>query len=268
MDPTHSGDTPFSMKVSEASGTRSFIVHRAPQLAEPTPISMLLSLNALKKEGQHTPMQSSTLELPTYTKESSPFTTYAISRSPDLMPSSLNPIPNLKDNTRRPTTRVARRSKKYSSLSLSPPLRPIAPAETPYSSKPTSSPGNIKKVYVQKACINCKFSHVACDTSRPCLRCIRNGKSASCIDAARKKRGRPSAKQNSSTDDSDTSIDSPTKLSPIRLLGPNDGGIPDFSLLNTPSGPNSIETIYKKSSLRAILLYPADLDKKSPYPSA
>ncbi|KAJ3078407.1 hypothetical protein HK102_004530 [Quaeritorhiza haematococci] len=47
------------------------------------------------------------------------------------------------------------------------------------------------KVYVHKACVNCKNSHVACDAGRPCQRCIRMGKADSCHDAERKKRGRP-----------------------------------------------------------------------------
>jgi hypothetical protein len=47
------------------------------------------------------------------------------------------------------------------------------------------------KVYVLKACVNCKLSHVACDVNRPCHRCVRLGKGDSCIDAERKKRGRP-----------------------------------------------------------------------------
>ncbi|KAI8851173.1 hypothetical protein BC829DRAFT_128116 [Chytridium lagenaria] len=47
------------------------------------------------------------------------------------------------------------------------------------------------KVYVHKACINCKVSHVACDVGRPCSRCVRLGKADTCVDAERKKRGRP-----------------------------------------------------------------------------
>ncbi|KAL7752581.1 arp2/3 complex subunit [Sorochytrium milnesiophthora] len=48
-----------------------------------------------------------------------------------------------------------------------------------------------KKMYVLKACVNCKLSHVACNATRPCQRCIRLGKQATCVDAERKKRGRP-----------------------------------------------------------------------------
>ncbi|KAJ3408411.1 hypothetical protein HDV05_004985 [Chytridiales sp. JEL 0842] len=48
------------------------------------------------------------------------------------------------------------------------------------------------KSYVHKACKNCKTSHVACDIGRPCQRCIRLDKADSCVDAERKKRGRPS----------------------------------------------------------------------------
>ncbi|KAJ3179470.1 hypothetical protein HDU85_004880 [Gaertneriomyces sp. JEL0708] len=50
-----------------------------------------------------------------------------------------------------------------------------------------------KKDYVHKACVNCKVSHVACDVNRPCQRCIRLGKATTCIDAERKKRGRPTS---------------------------------------------------------------------------
>ncbi|KAH8556360.1 hypothetical protein BGW37DRAFT_524577 [Umbelopsis sp. PMI_123] len=42
-----------------------------------------------------------------------------------------------------------------------------------------------------KACASCKASHVACDAGRPCQRCIRLGKVDTCVDATRKKRGRP-----------------------------------------------------------------------------
>ncbi|KAG0188527.1 hypothetical protein DFQ28_004734 [Apophysomyces sp. BC1034] len=46
-------------------------------------------------------------------------------------------------------------------------------------------------VYVRKACVGCKASHVACDAQRPCIRCIRLNKACECVDAERKKRGRP-----------------------------------------------------------------------------
>ncbi|KAI9190301.1 hypothetical protein H9P43_001735 [Blastocladiella emersonii ATCC 22665] len=42
-----------------------------------------------------------------------------------------------------------------------------------------------------KACVHCKASHVGCDANRPCERCVRNGKADTCVDATRKKRGRP-----------------------------------------------------------------------------
>jgi hypothetical protein len=42
-----------------------------------------------------------------------------------------------------------------------------------------------------KACVTCKTSHVACDSGRPCARCVRLGKANGCRDADRKKRGRP-----------------------------------------------------------------------------
>lgn len=47
------------------------------------------------------------------------------------------------------------------------------------------------QVYVRKACVSCKQSHVACDVQRPCARCVRLNKADTCVDAERKKRGRP-----------------------------------------------------------------------------
>ncbi|ORZ13571.1 hypothetical protein BCR42DRAFT_393984 [Absidia repens] len=47
------------------------------------------------------------------------------------------------------------------------------------------------QIYVRKACVSCKQSHVACDVQRPCSRCVRLNKTESCVDAERKKRGRP-----------------------------------------------------------------------------
>ncbi|TPX65950.1 hypothetical protein SpCBS45565_g04788 [Spizellomyces sp. 'palustris'] len=61
-------------------------------------------------------------------------------------------------------------------------VRPLTPRESHHSRG---------KGYVHKACVNCKVSHVACDVGRPCQRCVRSGKSDSCIDAERKRRGRP-----------------------------------------------------------------------------
>ncbi|KAF7729982.1 hypothetical protein EC973_003395 [Apophysomyces ossiformis] len=55
----------------------------------------------------------------------------------------------------------------------------------------TSGEMNQGMVYVRKACVGCKASHVACDAQRPCIRCIRLNKACECVDAERKKRGRP-----------------------------------------------------------------------------
>ncbi|KAI8368828.1 hypothetical protein EDC96DRAFT_543235 [Choanephora cucurbitarum] len=51
--------------------------------------------------------------------------------------------------------------------------------------------GQSSQVYVRKACVSCKQSHVACDVQRPCARCVRLNKADTCVDAERKKRGRP-----------------------------------------------------------------------------
>lgn len=38
------------------------------------------------------------------------------------------------------------------------------------------------------ACLHCRSSHVACDNSRPCTKCVRSGKGSECTDTAPKKR--------------------------------------------------------------------------------
>ncbi|CAD6564002.1 MAG: hypothetical protein ASARMPRED_002632 [Alectoria sarmentosa] len=47
------------------------------------------------------------------------------------------------------------------------------------------------KAHVPSACVNCKKKHLACETKRPCSRCVQTGKEASCVDVQHKKRGRP-----------------------------------------------------------------------------
>ncbi|KAF7721858.1 hypothetical protein EC973_004066 [Apophysomyces ossiformis] len=47
--------------------------------------------------------------------------------------------------------------------------------------------------------INCKKSHLACDVSRPCKRCVSLGKADTCQDVKHKKRGRPKRSGQSSS---------------------------------------------------------------------
>ncbi|KAI7879470.1 hypothetical protein K492DRAFT_208247 [Lichtheimia hyalospora FSU 10163] len=65
-------------------------------------------------------------------------------------------------------------------------------------------PPNRSKPHVQRACINCRRAHLACDTERPCRRCVSLGKQDGCYDIDHKKRGRPKLKPNNSK------IDRPT----------------------------------------------------------
>ncbi|KAI8910996.1 hypothetical protein EDD86DRAFT_246342 [Gorgonomyces haynaldii] len=89
-------------------------------------------------------------------------------------------IPGLDYNT------LAAASTLATALQQRPPMIP-----PPAQSKKKEGESN-RKQYVHKACVNCKASHVGCDASRPCKRCVRLNKEDSCIDAERKKRGRPS----------------------------------------------------------------------------
>ncbi|CAM0140471.1 hypothetical protein VKS41_006489 [Umbelopsis sp. WA50703] len=67
--------------------------------------------------------------------------------------------------------------------------RPYSPRKQSSASEDAES--SRPKVYVLKACVSCKASHVACDIARPCQRCVRLNKADTCVDAERKKRGRP-----------------------------------------------------------------------------
>ncbi|KAJ1648959.1 hypothetical protein IWQ61_009805, partial [Dispira simplex] len=82
------------------------------------------------------------------------------------------------------------------------PLPPAKPHKSTKSALPSSSgSGNVRtgttraKLYVPKACVNCRQSKVACETRRPCQRCVRMNKADTCVDAVSKRRGRPGASQ-------------------------------------------------------------------------
>ncbi|MCJ1468019.1 hypothetical protein MMC07_006645 [Pseudocyphellaria aurata] len=51
------------------------------------------------------------------------------------------------------------------------------------------------KAHVPSACVNCKRKHLACETRRPCNRCVQTGKESTCVDVQHKKRGRPRLKE-------------------------------------------------------------------------
>ncbi|RCI05879.1 hypothetical protein CU098_012480 [Rhizopus stolonifer] len=73
-----------------------------------------------------------------------------------------------------------------------PPMPSLSASTSSTSSLSSSTDrGQTNQVYVRKACVSCKQSHVACDVQRPCARCVRLNKADTCVDAERKKRGRP-----------------------------------------------------------------------------
>lgn len=72
------------------------------------------------------------------------------------------------------------------------------------------------KAHVPSACVNCKRKHLACETRRPCNRCVQTGKEvrfpkvtttratnnilqATCVDVQHKKRGRPRLREEESS---------------------------------------------------------------------
>jgi hypothetical protein len=53
--------------------------------------------------------------------------------------------------------------------------------------KPVKAGLGNRKPYVKRACTNCKSAHTACDSERPCQRCVSLGLEESCVDSERKK---------------------------------------------------------------------------------
>ncbi|RKP37213.1 hypothetical protein BJ085DRAFT_31252 [Dimargaris cristalligena] len=67
------------------------------------------------------------------------------------------------------------------------------------------------KLYVSKACINCRNSKVACDNDRPCARCIKHNKASTCRDAVSKRRGRPGGTQSTHAAVAPPNLDDPSR---------------------------------------------------------
>ncbi|MCJ1265095.1 hypothetical protein MMC22_004970 [Lobaria immixta] len=65
------------------------------------------------------------------------------------------------------------------------------------------------KAHVPSACVNCKRKHLACETRRPCNRCVQTGKESTCVDVQHKKRGRPRLREEDSTREVDFGRDYP-----------------------------------------------------------
>ncbi|BFZ58807.1 hypothetical protein PYCC9005_005872 [Savitreella phatthalungensis] len=99
------------------------------------------------------------------------------------------------------------------------------------------------KAHVASACVNCKRAHLACDSQRPCHRCISIGKADQCFDVAHKRRGRPRTKEGSGSMSAAGTIivasstgnnsNRPATRSPSYDLG----NVYSQSLPNGPGGP-------------------------------
>lgn len=84
-------------------------------------------------------------------------------------------------------------SRRSSDPGLPTPPTLATPAPIPSPSTTTLSTG--RKKHVSAACSNCRAAHAACDTVRPCERCVRLGKQESCMTPVHRKRGRKSVKR-------------------------------------------------------------------------
>lgn len=76
--------------------------------------------------------------------------------------------------------------------------------------------------YTKRACVNCRIAHAACDSGRPCKRCLLLGKTATCTDANRKRaRKRTLGELDETSLSSDNGFDTffPNMTDYIPLLG-------------------------------------------------
>ncbi|GAB5360357.1 hypothetical protein AAMO2058_000620600 [Amorphochlora amoebiformis] len=72
-------------------------------------------------------------------------------------------------------------------------LQPLAQLKVPSSFQDIKSglaAANRPDNRVKRSCINCKLAKTRCDNERPCRRCLRTGREATCVDSVHKKRGR------------------------------------------------------------------------------
>ena len=70
---------------------------------------------------------------------------------------------------------------------------------------------------VSKACYNCSISKTKCDNNRPCGRCVRTDRTATCSDPVRKRRGRKRPFEDAAPPVSATPLVTATKVEPAPL---------------------------------------------------
>eukprot|EP00465_Bigelowiella_longifila_P015600 CAMPEP_0185255894 /NCGR_PEP_ID=MMETSP1359-20130426/4957_1 /TAXON_ID=552665 /ORGANISM="Bigelowiella longifila, Strain CCMP242" /LENGTH=429 /DNA_ID=CAMNT_0027840109 /DNA_START=35 /DNA_END=1324 /DNA_ORIENTATION=+ len=73
-------------------------------------------------------------------------------------------------------------AQQFAQQGVAPPFSDLAKSIAP------SRPSDTRQV--KRSCINCKLAKTRCDNERPCRRCLRTGREATCVDSVHKKRGR------------------------------------------------------------------------------
>jgi len=58
----------------------------------------------------------------------------------------------------------------------------------PNMSRSQQHQSKIKRKQVKQACVNCRKRHIACDETRPCKQCVKQGTTDTCKDVPRKRR--------------------------------------------------------------------------------
>jgi hypothetical protein len=118
---------------------------------------------------------------------------------------------------------------------------------------PQTPKERVRKPYVKKACIPCKSAHTACDSTRPCKRCVTLGIESECVDVERKKpiARKPRKKKNKEAQQFYPSMQEYlpyiTPYNKIQMqmgnqiqLGPNQQFYPQYGYLPYTTNPNII----------------------------
>ncbi|GAM18395.1 hypothetical protein SAMD00019534_015700 [Acytostelium subglobosum LB1] len=106
------------------------------------------------------------------------------------------------------------------------------------------------KKRTKKACLNCRTSKVACDHSRPCLRCVRHGIEAGCLDVPRKPKIYP---KRARSDGKSSDVSSGSSSSASTLMQSIDGAAP-VSATSSSAAPKRANKKAKHSSSSPDLL--------------
>eukprot|EP01117_Protostelium_nocturnum_P015997 TRINITY_DN6252_c0_g2_i2.p1 TRINITY_DN6252_c0_g2~~TRINITY_DN6252_c0_g2_i2.p1 ORF type:complete len:286 (+),score=69.70 TRINITY_DN6252_c0_g2_i2:173-1030(+) len=132
---------------------------------------------------------------------------------------------------------------------------------------PNFYPNQSTKSRTSRACEACKISHTSCGSERPCQRCIKLGKSDTCVDSTPKKRGRKrhNSQDLDESEDSNNNLNEQSIGSPSYLTNSNQSmgafNLSNFegSIVSPNSGNGAFNELNSSSEDSSPLVDSADL---------